>query len=76
MLFNFDIFGIPLTPQPEEWECRYICMASLFYNLYSLVGNNYLQVVSIAGEKIVAFKGIRGSLIGPKPFDLVVRDWI
>ena len=75
MPFDFDIFGIPLTPQPEEWECGYICTASLFYNLRGLVGNNYLQVVSIAGEKIVAFKGTRGSPIGPKPFDLVVRDW-
>jgi len=75
MPFDFDIFGIPLTPQPEEWECGYICAAALFYNIRGLVGNNYQQVISINDEKIVSFRSTRPRPVRHQPFDLVVRDW-
>lgn len=71
--YTFSMFGLPVTPQPDEWECGYLAVYTLFQNLRGLVGLDGRELRHMWAPTLVTFDQTKER--APTPFSLRHRDW-
>ncbi|KAF5012940.1 hypothetical protein FDECE_1028 [Fusarium decemcellulare] len=72
--YEFDFFGIPLSPQPSSQDGGLLSIYCLFTTLRGLVGVGYGKLASISPPELLTVDGC-----GREPqqaFDLLIRDWV
>ncbi|KAH8646450.1 hypothetical protein BGZ61DRAFT_488258 [Ilyonectria robusta] len=71
--YTVSTFGLPVTAQPEEWECGYLSMYVMLHNLRSMVGLSGEDLRGMRQPTAVKFD--QTCTKSPKPFALRHRDW-